>query len=200
MTKKRLFSLAVFASLLLCSGGRLSAASGQANSAPNAAGLEIKVEPADEIPTGAQIQFKVSARKRGYVILVNIDAEGQAKQIFPALAGDEMPFGATDDLNMVKPEKPLVVPDARNALANFEFYASQPGQGTIVGLMSSVPVEIVDLPELPASGDDREASVKRIFEAIGGLQVLPRDENPRARASQAETPNWSMVAVDYRVK
>lgn len=160
----------------------------------NAAGLEISVAPSGEIPADTQIQFTISTKKRGYLLLVLVDMEGAAKQIYPALAGDELPFGANDELNLVLPNKPVVIPDPRNPLANFEIYAT-PGKATIIALLSSAPVQIVDLPELSADLADQQSVVSHIFEAVSALQILPRDEK-----TAGATSNWSMKAVEYQAR
>jgi hypothetical protein len=53
-----------------------------ATTAPNPAGLTLEIAPGPIVATGAQVWFKVSAKKPGYLVLVDIDASGTLRQIY----------------------------------------------------------------------------------------------------------------------
>ena len=161
----------------------------------NSASVVIEMEPGSPVATGSHLQFKITARARGYLILLAIDAEGGVKQIFPSLSGDGLPYGATDETNSLKPNSPVAVPDPRNVLGNFELFATTPGPAAAIALVSPVPVQLVSLADLPASTSDVATSVRNVFEMIKDLRIAPRN----ARAALA-APKWSMVGFEYRVE
>jgi hypothetical protein len=160
----------------------------------NSAGLVLKVVPSSAIKIGARLQVTVSSRQRGYLILLAVDAAGDARQIFPAIAGDSLPPGATDETNAVKPGQPITLPNKANPLSNFELTANASGTSAVVALLSPIPVQLISLSEL-GGASDALTGVQSVFDMVKELRVAPRDE----RAALA-APQWSMAAATYEVE
>ena len=55
-----------------------------AASVPNAASLSIQMTPDQTASIGSKVSFRVTAKKPGYVLLVDIDANGKMSRIFQA--------------------------------------------------------------------------------------------------------------------
>jgi hypothetical protein len=161
----------------------------------NSAGLEVLVEPRGTIPQGAQMLFAASAKARGFLLLFSIEPDGTVRQLYPHLTADGLPLGANDNTNALAPNRPMVLPDSRNALGNFEKYATQRGTAAVVALLSPQPLQLVDLADVSTGSGDVDGTVKAVFEAIRALRIAPRDE----RATLA-TPQWSMTALAYQVE
>src|SRR5262245_45592841 len=108
-------------------GPRLNAPAGQPDSAfpaqpgtdrpvtptkaANAAGLSLEISPDVDIPIGTKVSFRVSTKKEGYLVLVDVDPSGKLTQIYPnpmslMTAGTSRP-----NSNLVKPGKPVVIPN-----------------------------------------------------------------------------------------
>lgn len=161
----------------------------------NSAGLTIRLASAGPVRAGASLQFVLTARRKGYLILLGVEPSGEVRQIFPALPGDILPFGANDETNALRPGKPMTIPDMSNVLGNFELFAAGPGKAAVIALLSPVPVQVIGLTELPASTGDVTAAVKAVLELVKDLLVLPRSE--RAKMG---TLSWSSQALIYDVE
>src|SRR5438128_3218402 len=49
----------------------------------NAAGLSLDLIPSGEVIAGSKIGFRITTKKPGYLILLDVDAGGRRTQIFP---------------------------------------------------------------------------------------------------------------------
>ena len=54
--------------------------------AVNPAELSVELLPGLDVAVGAKVSFRVTTKKAGYVVLVDVDADGKLTQIFPARA------------------------------------------------------------------------------------------------------------------
>lgn len=61
----------------------------------NAASISLEILPSQTVSVGGKVSFGVTARKRGYLILVDVDAEGRMSQIFPTSSCWRRRTGAT---------------------------------------------------------------------------------------------------------
>src|SRR5688572_1307855 len=76
----------------------------------NSAELSVELLPGLDFAVGAKVSFRITAKKPGYVVLVDVDASGKLTQIYPhptALAGTRP---ARPNANYVQPGKPLQIP------------------------------------------------------------------------------------------
>src|ERR1700730_4677223 len=114
----------------------------------NPAGVSVDLIPKLEVSAGSKIGFRIAAKKTGYLILVDIDASGKLTQIFPNPTA--VTHGMRDVPNLIKPGRPLTIPQLGTPYAGFEFVADLPaGVAMVVALLSDKPVQVVDLPDTP---------------------------------------------------
>src|SRR4051794_38385400 len=55
----------------------------RSESVPNAAGLSLQMFADQSAGVGSKVSFRVTSKKPGYLLLVDIDANGRMSQIFP---------------------------------------------------------------------------------------------------------------------
>src|SRR5215470_3747534 len=113
----------------------------------NSAGVSVDVVPRLEVPAGSKIGFRIATKKAGYLILLDVDASGKLTQIFPNPGAAT--HGLRDATNLIKPGRPLTIPQLGTPYAGFEFVAEPAGIAMVVALLSDKPVQVVDLPDTP---------------------------------------------------
>src|SRR3954451_5484330 len=83
----------------------------------NAAGLSLDLIPSGEVIAGSKIGFRITTKKPGYLILLDVDASGKLTQIFPDIPTES---GTIRDVpSVVKPGKPLTIPQVGTPYAGF---------------------------------------------------------------------------------
>lgn len=187
---------ALFAGLLVAivAGTAAQAQPVRIDAADNAAGLEVRVEPDGPVPLDSRLQFVTQTARKGYLVLLLIEPDGDVRQIYPRLQDDGLPFGATDETNALLPGRPATIPDAANVLGNFELFAAEPGAHAVVALLSPVPVQLVGVTDLPSDGGDVAVAVRNVLEMARGLRVAPRG------GRGAPVPlRWSMAVATFKV-
>jgi hypothetical protein len=159
----------------------------------NSAGLTLDIIPGREVVAGSKVGFRITTRKQGYLILLDIDAAGKLRQIFPN--ADAAAERRKDAANLVKPGQPLTIPQLGTAYASFEFIAEPPaGVAMMVALLSDKPVQIVDLPDAPPPAFAPNDSLKYVVAQTKSLMI------PRAKGSQMDKPSWSFDGKFYLIK
>lgn len=159
----------------------------------NAAGLTLDIIPSGEVIAGSTIGFRLTTKKPGYLILLNVDAAGRLTQIFPEAPTETGPVREAPSL--LKPGKPLVIPQLGSPYATFEFIAEPPaGLAMVVGLLSDKPVQLVDLPNAPPPAFAPADTLKYVREQTLTLVV------PSRNGDQLERPNWSFDGKVYLIK
>jgi hypothetical protein len=158
----------------------------------NAAGLSLDLIPSGEVIAGSKLGFRISTQKPGYLILVDIDAAGKLVQIFPNTPA--LGEGA-EASNLIRPGKPLTVPQLGTPYATFEFVAKPPsGVALVVALLSDRPVQVVDLPDAPAPAFAPADTLKYVRDKTRVLIVPDEDGRDWKR------PNWSFDGKFYLIK
>jgi hypothetical protein len=164
--------------------------------AENSAGVSLEILPGPEVTVGAKVTFRVASKRPGYLVLVDVDAAGKVTQIFPN-RGSLLRVGGRDNLNRLKPGRAMTIPEVGNAYAGFEFVASPPtGIAMVVAILSDRPVQMLDLPDVPAEAAGQPAALNYISEATRGLRIASADD---ARGGLQEA-QWSFDAKLYLVK
>lgn len=167
----------------------------RAGSLHNTAGLAIDILPAPQVELGQRLVVKVGAKKPGYLILVDVDATGRVTQIYPNLHSMRLPQGATETSNYLEPGHPVSIPDPSNPFAHFEFIAEPPpGRGMIVALLSTKPVQVADLPDVPEDRLDGDTAAEFLQRAADDLKIAPQEAK-----SQLIDPQWSIAATAYSI-
>ncbi|WP_051079642.1 DUF4384 domain-containing protein [Methylosinus sp. LW4] len=159
------------------------------------AGVRIEVLPQEEFALGAPMSFRVTAEKPGYVILVDVDAQGKLAQIFPNMVTLADPAGVDEKANFLKAGQSMTLPDASGKSA-YRFVASPPtGVGMVVAILSDAPLQIVDLPDVPAAIAGQAKAADFVKDSTQMLQILPAEGERPIRA-----PKWSFATKFYGIK
>ena len=163
---------------------------------PNAAGLSMKILPGLEIAAGSQVSFSVSSKKEGYLILIDVDATGKLTQIFPNPMSLMAPGAVREQSNLLRPGKALQIPDPANPYAGFEFIASPPtGTAMLVALLSDRPVQLVDLPDVPAPLLGSASTVDYLIKVANELRI------PNAAGDgRLDDAHWSFGVKFYAIR
>jgi Domain of unknown function (DUF4384) len=161
----------------------------------NSAGVSVDVLPASYVQVGEKMTFHVSARKAGYLVLVDVDSEGKLSQIYPNMITLSDPRGIDANANFITPANSLTVP-GDSAKTNFEFVAAPPvGVGMIVAILSDKPLQIVDLPDVPAALAGQPGAADFVRENARSLNVVSA-----AEGGQIKNPKWSITAKFYGIR
>jgi Domain of unknown function (DUF4384) len=159
----------------------------------NSAGLTMDIIPGGEVIAGSKIGFRFTTKKPGYLILLNVDAEGKLSQIFPEAPTETASI--RDEPCLIKPGKPLIIPQLGTPYATFEFIAEPPaGVAMFVALLSDKPVQLVDLPNAPAPAFAPADTLKYVRDQTLTLVVPNRDNG------QLERPKWSFDGKAYLIR
>ena len=178
---------------------RLPGANSSGTGAPvlvNPADLSIEMLPETSVVVGSRVSFRITAKKPGFLILVDIDSAGKVTQIYPSpvslMAGEGKPNG-----NFIRPGKPIQIPSPVDPNTGFEFVASPPlGNAVVVAMLSDQPVQMIDLPEIPVSLVGQNAAVN-FFSAFASELRIPSN---RGDENQLQQPTWSLSAKFYEIK
>jgi hypothetical protein len=159
----------------------------------NPAELSVEILPGAQIALGTRISFRVSSKKPGYLILVDVDAAGKLTQIFPNPLS--LLRGASKTVNFVRAGRPLQIPNPADALAGFEFIASPPsGTAMVLAILSDRPVQLIDLPDLPPALTGQAAAAAYLTKAASELRI-PDDNTGRLLETR-----WSFAAKFYAIR
>ena len=159
----------------------------------NSAGLTLDIIPGGDVIAGSKIGFRFTTKKPGYLILLNVDADGKLSQIFPEAPTEA---GAVrDEPCLIKPGKPLIIPQLGSSYATFEFVAEPPaGVAMFVALLSDKPVQLVDLPNAPPPAFAPADTLKYVRDQTLTLVVPNRDND------HLERPKWSFDGKAYLIR
>lgn len=161
----------------------------------NPAELALEILPGPDIASGTRVSFRITAKKPGYLILVDVDPTGKLAQIYPnpmslATRSDR------DSANMIRPGTAVQVPNPADRAAGFEFIASPPlGTAMVVALLSDRPVQMIDLPDVPPGMLGSAAAATLVSKAVNDLRIA----NPKDTGTVIE-PHWSFDAKFYAIK
>jgi Domain of unknown function (DUF4384) len=161
----------------------------------NAAELAVEILPGAEIPTGTRVSFRINTKKEGYLLLVDVDATGKVTQIYPNPMSLLAAAGGRQNSNRIKPGKPVVIPNPTDPYAGFEFVASPPeGTAMMIALLSDRPVQMIDLPDVPANLLGQAEAVTYINDRAQELRI------PSEEPGQLQEARWSLDVKFYAVR
>jgi hypothetical protein len=158
----------------------------------NPAGVSIEILPRADLQVGAHVSFKVKSRTRGYLLLVDVDADGKLSQIYPN-PGSLMLHGR-ESSNLIRPGRTITIPDKDDPLAGFEFVASPPqGIAMVVAILSDRPVQVIDLPDVPQKFAGQTAALEYVTALAHSLRIPDS-------SGTLEEAKWSFDAKFYRIQ
>jgi hypothetical protein len=157
------------------------------------AALRVEILPKEEFVIGAPMEFRVRTEKPGYVVLVDVDAQGKLSQIYPNMITLSDPAGVDEKVNFLRAGQSITLPDPGGT---FRFVASPPaGVGMVVAILSDTPVQVIDLPDVPTALAGQTKAADFVRETMRSLQILSAEG---ARAARA--PKWAFATKFYGVR
>ncbi|MBR0694748.1 DUF4384 domain-containing protein [Bradyrhizobium lablabi] len=159
----------------------------------NAASVSLKMLPDLTVGVGSKVSFGVTARKAGYLVLVDVDAEGRMSQIFPT--PELLAQSNERDINYVRPGVEFVVPTPVARQRGFEYVISPPtGSATVVAILSERRVQLLDLPDMPRKLQGKEDALSYLSAWTSTLRV------PDAGSGKLLPSNWSFDVKPYSIR
>ncbi|MCK1713511.1 MULTISPECIES: DUF4384 domain-containing protein [unclassified Bradyrhizobium] len=167
----------------------VQAARGKADTAS----VSLEILPSQTVSVGGKVSFGVTVRKPGYLILVDVDAEGRMSQIFPTPELLAQPDGR--DINLVKPGVEFIVPTLAARQRGFEYVVAPPtGSAVIVAILSERRVQLLDLPDLPRKLQGQAEALSYLSAWTSELRV------PDSSSGKLVSNNWSFDVKSYSIK
>ena len=164
--------------------------------ASNAAGLAVDILPRAELHVGEKIALRVTTKKQGYLILVDVDATGKLTQIYPNRRSLLTAQEGQESANLIKPGRPITIPDAANPFAGFEFVAEPPaGVAMVVAILSDRPVQMLDLPDVPSTLAGQGGALSYLSDYTHSLRIVRADASDRMQEA-----SWSFYAKPYEIR
>ncbi len=160
---------------------------------PNTANVSLQMSPDRSVSVGTKISFRVKTKKPGYLLLVDIDANGNMSQIFPS---PEMIAQSQEAAaNFIKPGEELLIPNSAAKKRGFEYVITSPtGEAALVAILSDRRVQILDLP-------DNAQKPRTEAETIGYLTGWTSELRvPDPGTGKLQPSNWSFDIKQYSIR
>lgn len=160
---------------------------------PNAARVSLKMIPEKTVDIGTKVMFRVTAKKPGYVLLLDIDATGRMSQIFPS---PEMIVASEEAaMNFIRPGEELSIPNAAAKKTGFEYVVTPPaGQAAIIAILSERRVQILDLPDTGQKSRPNADIISDLEKWTNALRI------PDPATGKLRPSNWSFDISSYSIK
>jgi Domain of unknown function (DUF4384) len=161
-------------------------------SIPNTARVSLEMSPDRSVGVGTKVSFRVTTKKPGYLLLIDIDANGNMSQIFPS---PEMIVQSQDAArNFIKPGEELLIPNAEARKRGFDYVITPPtGEAAVVAILSERRVQILDLPDTQRPRTEAE-TIGYLTGWTSGLRV------PDPGTGKLQPSNWSFDIKPYSIK
>jgi hypothetical protein len=164
-----------------------------AASVPNVAGLSLQMSPDQTAKIGTKVSFRVTTKKPGYLLLINIDADGSMSQIFPS--PELIAQSEEAAMNFIKPGEEMLLPNSVAKKRGFEYVTTPPvGTATIVAILSDRRVQILDLPDTSQKTRTETETLNFLTEWTRQLRV------PDSGTGKLQQSNWSFDIKRYLVQ
>jgi hypothetical protein len=159
---------------------------------PNTAGVSLQMSPGQSVSVGTKISFRVTTRKPGYLLLIDIDANGSMSQIFPS---PEMIVQSQDAArNFIKPGEELLIPNSEARKRGFDYVITRPtGEAAVVAILSDRRVQILDLPDTQKPRTEAE-TISYLTGWTSGLRVADPG------TGKLQPSNWSFDIKPYSIR
>lgn len=159
---------------------------------PNTAGVSLQMSPDQSVSVGTKISFRVTTKKPGYLLLIDIDAKGNMSQIFPS---PEMIVQSQDAArNFIKPGEELLIPNLEARKRGFDYVITPPtGEAAVVAILSERRVQILDLPDTQRPRTEAE-TIGYLTGWTSGLRV------PDPGTGKLQPSSWSFDIKPYSIR
>jgi hypothetical protein len=159
----------------------------------NPAEISVEMLPGQTVNIGSRVRFRISSKKAGYLVLVDIDANGRLTQIYPNTAS--LIRVPRQNANYLKPGTPLLIPSTADPYGGIEYVISPPaGKAMIVAILSEQPVQILDLPDIPEGVKGQTAALNYLTKWTGELRI------PESATGRLREARWSFDAKFYAIE
>ncbi|WP_338827583.1 DUF4384 domain-containing protein [Bradyrhizobium sp. 27S5] len=159
----------------------------------NAASVSLEILPGPTVNIGSKVSFGVTARKPGYLMLVDVDAEGRMSQIFPT--AELLAQSVGPDMNLVKPGVQFIVPTPAAQQRGFEYVVAPPaGSAVIVAILSERRAQLLDLPDIQRKLQGPADTLSYLSDWTSQLRV------PDSGSGKLVPNNWSFDIKSYSIK
>jgi hypothetical protein len=160
---------------------------------PNTASVSLRMSPGQSVSVGTKVSFRVTTRKPGYLLLVDIDANGNMSQIFPS---PEMIVQSQEAAtNLIRPGEELLIPNSAAKQRGFEYVITPPtGEATIVAILSDRRVQIIDLPDKVEKPQGASETISSLVRWTNELRV------PDPGTGKLQPSNWSFDIRQYSIR
>ncbi len=151
--------------------------------------LQAKLEilPGETFRLGEVMQIRVTSPRDAYLVVLDLNAQGQTTQIFPNKFSDK-----AGKQNRIVAHRPITIPDANYG---FKFFAREPiGRGQLLAIVSEDPIPV---GQVLAQHKDLEviARPESYLEALTEPLRLPWTGDRFNRQV-----SWSLVKVEYEIE
>jgi hypothetical protein len=152
----------------------------------NEAGLTLEMLPSAKVRLGEPVKFRLTGKKAGWLVLLDVNAAGQVVQIFP----NDIATNHGSD-GKIRAGEPLTIPDP---YYGFEFTASEPaGKGTLVAIVTEDQVALEEL--LKPHGN-----LEPIADPSAYMAALAQKLRSIWTGEQANRElRWSMTELPYEI-
>jgi len=160
---------------------------------PNTANVSLQMSPDQSVGVGTKISFRVKTKKPGYLMLVDIDANGRMSQIFPS---PEMIVQSREAAaNFIKPGEELLIPNSAAKKRGFEYVITPPlGEAAVVAILSDRRVQILDLPDNAQKQRTEAETINYLTGWTNELRI------PDPGTGKLLPGNWSFDIKRYSIK
>lgn len=158
----------------------------------NPAQVAVDFVQGTTLKVGQTVQFKVTTRQPGYLLLLDVTPDRKTTQIFPNARSVATQSG-TARQGYITANRSVIVPDPKNPYEGLEFRVDPPfGEGLLVAIVSPEPLNASSLPEVPRSMDRHDA--------LDYLARLSDELNRNLEVSEpAGSKSFSFATKAYRV-
>jgi hypothetical protein len=161
----------------------------------NPAEVAVDILPGPEIALDSKVSFRITTKKAGYLILVDVDPTGKLTQIYPNPMS-LMAKGGRENKNYIRAGRTIQLPDPQDILSGFEFVAAPPsGTAMVVAFLSDRPVQMIDLPNLPVALVGSASAASHLSDLANGLRIS--DASGKEALQEA---HWSMDVKFYAIR
>jgi len=159
---------------------------------PNAANLTLQMTP-DSAEIGTKVSFRITTKKPGYLLLVDVDAFGRMTQIFP---NPEMIVQSQEAAtNFIRPGEEMLIPNSTAKKLGFEYVMAPPhGTAAMVAILSDRRVQILDLPDNAQKQRTEAETISYLAGWTNGLRV------PDPSTGKLQSSNWSFTIKQYSIR
>jgi Domain of unknown function (DUF4384) len=159
----------------------------------NSAELSVEMIPGGTVSIGSRVSFRITSKKAGYVVLVDVDATGKLRQIYPNFVSPARNTGA--NANSIKPGVPLLIPSAADALGGVVYVVSPPvGNAMVIAIWSEQAVQVLDLPDVPVDVTSQNDALDYLTKRANELRI------PDTKSGRLREANWSFDAKFYAIR